>query len=377
MSDELNNINVEGLSEQLKSNKISRREFVRYAALLGVAVPAAYALAAKITGVPFVEEAHAATDLPKGGTFRLGTHVKDISNPHTMSWGGYDSNMTRQSLEYLTMTDDKGITHPYLLEKFSPSADLKTWTLTLRKNVRWSDGTALTADQVIWNLKRVLTPSIGSSMLGLMEGYMLTEYETGEKDEKGNPKKDKKLWSPTAIVKTDDYTIVLNCKIPTLAVPEHLFHYPMAILHPSDNGKFGLGSKGTGPFTMTAFELNKQASFKKRNDYWDKANIPAIDGIEFIDTGDDPNAANNLLISGQIDGLVTTDPGQFDALNSQKSLQIYRVSTAQTGVMRMNVTNKPFDNPKVRLAMRMAIDNDKMLTLALKGLGTVGGHHHV
>ncbi|MDI9408131.1 MAG: ABC transporter substrate-binding protein [Candidatus Pacebacteria bacterium] len=377
MSEELKNINVENLSEQLKTNQISRREFVRNAALLGVAVPAAYALASKITGVPFIEEAQASNHLPQGGTFRLGTHVKDISNPHTMSWGGYDSNMTRHVVEYLTWTDDKGITHPYLLEKFSPSADLKTWTLTLRKNVKWSDGSTLTADQVIWNLKRVLTPAVGSSMLGLMKDYMLVEFETGEKDKDGKAVKDMKLWSNNAIEKKGDFTIVLNCKSATLAVPEHLFHYPMAILHPQDNGKFGLGSRGTGPYTMTAFELNKQASFKKRADYWDKANQPALDTLEFIDTGDDPNAANNLLISGQIDGLVTTDPGQYDALSSQKSLQLYSVSTAQTGVMRMNVTNKPFDNPKVRKAMRLAIDNEKVLKIALKDLGTVGGHHHV
>ena len=376
MSLEINDTNVQKLADQLEAKQISRRDFVRYAALLGVAVPTAYALASKITGVPFVEEAKAAA-LPKGGVFRLGTHVKDISNPHTMSWGGYDSNMTRHVLEYLTWTDASGVTRPYLLESIKPSADLKTWTMKLRKNVKWSDGSPLTADQVIWNIKRVLTPAIGSSMLGLMKDYMLVEFDTGAKDDKGNPKKDMKLWREDAIAKVDDYTIVLNAQTPTLAVPEHLFHYPMAILHPNDNGKFGISSRGTGPFSLVSFELSKKAVFKKRADYWDKDNVAAVDVIEFIDTGDDPNAANNMLISKQVHGLVTTDPGQYSALSAQKELQLYTVSTAQTGVIRMNLTNKPFDNKKVRQAMRLAIDSNKMVTLALNGLGTVGEHHHV
>jgi peptide/nickel transport system substrate-binding protein len=51
--------------------------------------------------------------------------------------------------------------------------------------------------------------------------------------------------------------------------------------------------------------------------------------------------------------------------------------TAQTGVIRMNVKNAPFDNLKVRQAMVLAADNEQNLVLAHRGMGSVGENHHV
>ena len=70
------------------------------------------------------------------------------------------------------------------------------------------------------------------------------------------------------------------------------------------------------------------------------------------------------------------DPGQYDALKALPHLAFYDVPTAETGVIRMRCDQKPFDNPKVRKAMRIAIDPDVVLKIALRGLGVVGEHHH-
>ena len=123
------NIHVRRLAEDLEARRISRREFVRFAALVGLTAPTAYAMAGKITGEPFAPSARADNTLPKGGTWRIGTRIKDIKNPHAYSWGGYDSNVSRQVVEYLTFTDADGVTKPYLAESWEVSPDLKTWTL--------------------------------------------------------------------------------------------------------------------------------------------------------------------------------------------------------------------------------------------------------
>jgi peptide/nickel transport system substrate-binding protein len=333
----------------------------------------AYALAG-LPGGDVLSSARA-QDMPKGGTLRLGNRVKEILNPHTFSWGNYDSNVTRQVVEYLTITGHDNVTRPYLVEKWEVSDDLKTWTLQLRRDVKWHSGRPFVADDVVWNLKHVLDPATGSSVLGLMKGYMIEEIDTGQKDEQGNPKLDMKLWDANAIEKVDDHTVRLNCKVAQIAVPEHLFHYPLGILDPEENGEFKVGSNGTGPFELVEFEVGRKAVLQARKEYW--GDMPHIDRLEFIDVGDDPAAAANALTSGQIHGLVQADPIQYEPMKRIPGAKLYQVPTAETAVMRMKVTEKPFDNPKVRQAVRLALDSEKIMQVSLRGLGTVGEHHHV
>jgi peptide/nickel transport system substrate-binding protein len=370
MTDYRDNEHIKVLAKDLSEKRIDRREFVRFATLLGLSATTAYGLAGMISGEPFAPAARA-EGMPKGGTIRMGNRIKEIKNPHAYSWGGYDSNMSRQVVEYLTFTDDKGVTHPYLAESWTASPDLKTWTFKLRPGVKWSNGEPLTTDHVVWNLKRVLDPEVGSSMIGLMSGYMLKDDPT-QKDAKGNPKQ--VLWDANAIEKVDASTFRFNCKVAQVAVPEHLFHYVMAILHPDDKGVFQIGSKGTGAFELVEFEVGKKATFKAKKGYWDgDANV---DTIEMTDTGDDPTAAISALASKQLHGLMFADPLQYDALAALPHLQLYSVATGETVVMRMKVTEKPFTDARVRQAMRYAIDQEPILQVALHGLGRAGQHHH-
>jgi peptide/nickel transport system substrate-binding protein len=358
---------LETLMADLSSNRFSRREFVRLATLLGMSATAAYAAAGltpRLAPIAWAQQ----PSLPKGGTLRIGSRVKEIKSPHTYSWGAWDSNMSRQVVEYLTFTDENNVTHPYLLEKWEVSPDLKTWTLFVRKDVKWRNGKPFTSDDVIWNLKRVLDPDVGSSVVGLMKGYMLEEVEVGGR-------KTTRLWDSNAIERVDDHTVRLNCKVPQVAVPEHLFHYPLPMLYPQENGVLGPGSMGTGPFDLTDFEQGKRAVFKARKDYW--GNGPYLDGVEFIDMGDDPAAAISALASKQVHGLVGADPVQYDALKRLAHLQLYEVATAETAVLRFKVTEKPFDDPRVRKAMRLAVDNAAVMQIALRGLGLPGDNTHV
>jgi peptide/nickel transport system substrate-binding protein len=365
---------VPTLKRQLVERQIERREFLRYATLLGMAVPTAYAFVAKVTGDKVVAPAEAQGALPKGGTLRLAMRCQDLKSPHTYSWIE-SANSARQVLDYLTVTGVDNITRPSLVEKWEPSPDLKTWTLRLRKTVKWHNGRQFTADDVVWNLKRVLDPKTGSSVVGLMKGFLLEDVETGDKDDKGNPKKSSRLWDANAIQKVDDFTVRLNGKSAQLAVPEQLFHYPLLILDPAENGEFKVGSNGTGAFTLTANEVGRKQVLKARKEgYWGGG--PHLDQIEFIDLGDDPAAAVSALASRQVDGLYGTDIVQLEALQKIPHVQMYQVPTAYTATARMQPV-KPFDDKRVRQAMRFAIDSNAVLQIAHRGLGQPGEHHHV
>ena len=124
---------------------------------------------------------------------RIGMDCQDLSSPHTYSWV-QSSNSGRAVLDYLTVTGADNITRPALVERWEPSPDLKTWTLHLRRDVKWRKGRQFTADDVVWNLKHVLDPKVGSSTVGLMKGFILDEFETDEVDAKGNKKKSVRLW---------------------------------------------------------------------------------------------------------------------------------------------------------------------------------------
>jgi peptide/nickel transport system substrate-binding protein len=355
------------LKRQLAERKIDRREFLRTATLLGVSATTAYQWAGGVA------PAQAQGAMPKGGHLRLGMRCQDLKSPHTYSWIE-SANAGRQNLDYLTVTGHDNVTRPSLVEKWETSPDLKSWTLRLRRDVKWHNGRQFNADDVVWNLNRVLDPKTGSSVLGLMKAFIIEDVETGEKDDKGNPKKTSRLWDANAIEKKDDFTVVLNGKAANLAVPEHLFHYPLLILDPAENGEFKVGSNGTGPFKLKENEIGRRQLFEANKAYWGGA--PHLDRLEFLDLGDEPAAAIAALASKQVDGLYLASPIQLEPLKRLPHLQMHQVATAYTATARMHPI-KPFDDKRVRQAMRLAIDPPSVLQLSHYGLGEPGEHHHV
>lgn len=364
---------IKNLKLQFSEGKIDRREFLWTATMLGLAAPAAYVFAGKIDGGALISEAQAAK-LPRGGKLKIGMRIDPIDNPHAFHIPD-QSNIGRQVYEYLTKTGQDNITRPYLLESWEPSEDIKTWTLNIRKGIKWRKGREFTADDVIWNIKRALRPETGSSILGLMKNYMLDEYETGGVDKKGKPKKSTRLWDANAIERVDSHTVRLNCKAPQLAVPEHFFHYPYGILDPEEDGVFGVGSNGTGPFELVELEVAVKAVLRARKDYWGEG--PYLDELTFINLGEDPASALAAIASRQVDGLQSCEPALIEAFRSQKHTEFYTLGTATAPTVRFKMTEKPFDDARVRKAMRLSIDSDNALQGSYRGLGVVGEHHGV
>jgi peptide/nickel transport system substrate-binding protein len=359
---------VEQMKKALADGKCSRREFLRTVTLLGVSATAAYSM----VGLPdFISSAQAATQ-KKGGVLKFAMQVGEMADPGTYSWTER-SIVARHIIEYLVQTGPDNITRPYLAESWDATDDLKTWTFHLRKGIKWSNGDDFIADDVVFNFTRWLDPKTGSSNLGLFDSML---EETGEKDAKGNPLK---RMIKNAVQKVDNHTVRLNLKSPVLSIPENLYNYPTGIVNRNfekEGGDLSKNPVGTGPYTLTEFRVGELAVLKKRKEpYW--GGEVFLDEIRFIDLGEDAGAYLAAIASKQVDGLYMLDLTTLDAAKNIPGIKVVSIPSTQTGVIRMKVTEKPFDDIRVRKAVQKTCDAKRQLDIAHRGLGIVGEHHHV
>jgi peptide/nickel transport system substrate-binding protein len=361
--------------EQLEQGRISRREFMRFATLLGMSAGVA-TIAAACGGA--AEEPAASTDdggetavetggstdtetasssgIKRGGTFTKSMQLQLLDHPARLSWV-QGANIVRQFGEYLTETGSDNITRPYLLDRWEASDDVATWDLFLKKGVAFNNGDELTAEDVMFTFGEWLNPEVGSSMLGLLS------YLRGMED----------------VEMVDDYHIRLHLQSPNIGVPEHLFHYPAIILHRDFEGDIVQQPIGTGAFTLEEYAEGERAVFKRREDYWrngeDGDPLPYLDEIIYVSIDKDAGVA--ALQSGQTDSLYDPRPGDFNALKDVPGLSVKSASTAQALLLRMRVDLEPWNDNRVRTAMKIAHDRAQDLQLAYFGEGDLSIDAHV
>ncbi|MCI4661490.1 MAG: ABC transporter substrate-binding protein [Neomegalonema sp.] len=366
----------------LEKGKMSRREFVRNATLLGVSATAAFAMAHKITGEPLEALADNHGTPKPGGVLRCAMALQDCKDPATFDWVE-KSNVARHQQEFLAITGPDNVTRPMLAESWSASDDLKTWTFNIRKGVYWHNGDELTAEHVAFNFRRWLDEATGSSNIGLFAA-MVEEYDTGEKDDEGKPKMGKRMIDG-AVEVVDTHTLRLNLSSAVLSMPENLYNYPTAILHPSFSGDIVADKNGTGAYQIVEHKVGERAVLKKaefaKGEYWgasvDHIGPGYLDEIHYYHFEPASQAMVTAVLSGQVDMNYEVGVDSLEMARIVPEATLMAASTAQTGCLRFNITQKPFDDVRVRRALQLCCDPAAYPELIFQGAGVAAEHHHV
>jgi peptide/nickel transport system substrate-binding protein len=155
-------------------------------------------------------------------------------------------------------------------------------------------------------------------------------------------------------------------------------------MHPSFDGDITSGKNpSTGPMVLDEFKTSEFARLKRRDndDYWqmgeDGSPLPYLDGIEFIDLGEDQTAAVAALQSGQVDYIYQPSVDTFLAVRNDSNIKIAGLPTANVRLLRVRVDQEPWGDERVRNALKMVQDREKILDQAFFGEGVVGHDVHV
>lgn len=243
----------------------------------------------------------------------------------------------------LTEIDRSGRTIPDLAESWTSSDDLKTWTFHLRKGVKFHHGREFDADDVIETVKRIQDKATGS--------VTRVNFEVIDKME-----------AP------DKYTVRFTLKAPYAGLAD-LFSDRQARIVPRDKlDTLARAPSGTGPFRFKSFTPGDRVELEKNPDYFVRG-VPQLDHVVLRII---PESAAQVaaLESGEVDMVWNLPLESIDEFKKNPNVVIDSVPTSTWDGIIMNGAHKPFDDPRVRHAIELAIDKKAMVELALFGYGT-------
>jgi oligopeptide transport system substrate-binding protein len=281
--------------------------------------------------------------------------VRDVADPQTFDWNLAHTHMetpiVMNIMEGLMMFDHEMRVRPQLAESWTVSPDLKNYTFKIRSGIKWTDGKPLTANDFVYSWKRLLDPLTAAPY-----AYMLFDIEGAEdfNARKGD-------FSKVGIKAVDDHTLTVKLKKPVTYFIQMLTFwvaFPLRQDVVEVNGA-GWASPGKivtlGPFKLDSYQIGSEIVLKRNETYWGKR--PFLDAVDFKIVNEDTTALN-LFKAGQIDFLRPVNFLELGALASSPSF--HSEPYYRTCFININTTKYPFDLPKMRQAMAMAIDTSNI-----------------
>ena len=253
--------------------------------------------------------------------------------------------ITEKLMSRLVRPGFDGKPAPDLAVSWSANADATEWTFKLRPNVKFHNGQALTADDVVYSFRRIQDPKLDSpvrSVIAIVD----------------------------AIDAIDALTVKMKLKSSFADLPLILTDYRLMII-PKDSGDtIKTTGIGTGPFKLEKFEPRGVTVLKANRDYFEGA--PLVETMEIIAIPD-AQARMQALLGGQIDMLPGITQQQRALFERSGKHKVQEVVTGNWRGVVFRTDVKPFDDARVRKAIRLAVDRKMVRDLAAGPNGGVLG----
>ena len=240
--------------------------------------------------------------------------------------------------EGLTTFDKTGAIKPCLAKSYSASSDGLTYTFKLRDDVYFHNGKKLTGSDVLYTYKN----------LAGLDGLTATS--------------DEMKIIKNAYLK-DESTFVVELKQSTASFLSFAIQ-PILQEGYQDNES---QPNGTGPYKFSKYVIHQKVILEKNENYWNKTSEPTINRIELYIMSDEA-ALISALRSDQLDMIQLISAKNAKALEGDFEYISYPQNMVQ--IFAMNNAIEPFNNPKVRKAIALAVNKHEIIEGALDGAGT-------
>ncbi|WNI16123.1 ABC transporter substrate-binding protein [Actinacidiphila sp. ITFR-21] len=288
-----------------------------------------------------------------GGTLRAGSPPPPTAVDPVTAYDGTSVALIQLVAEYLVWLDKDFKLVPRLATGWTSDAAARTWTFTLRKGVRFSDGTPLDSAAVKATFDRLLAPENKSSALSAFATIL----------------------EPGGVAAPDASTVVFTLKRPFSDFPYLVSagNYNTVILKQDYAGDFTKKAIGTGPFLLDSYDASRGAGFTRNPAYW-AAPKPYLDGVQVTFYADD-QADLVALQSGSIDAQLLSRADLVEPLAAAGGITVDKVEGTGVTVLTLRVDKAPFDRKEVRQAVAFALDRPAVKEGVGAGLGDLGNDH--
>ncbi|MGD9740994.1 MAG: ABC transporter substrate-binding protein [Dongiaceae bacterium] len=287
-----------------------------------------------------------------GGTLKIamaGSSANETIDPHK-AVSSTDASRITSLFNRLVGTQPDLQLVGELAESWESDAAAQEWTFHLRPGIVFHDGRPLRAADVIYSLRRLVDPATASPAKALFDQV---DLEGTRAD--GDRIVRVKLARPNADL------AALFADYHAMVVPEGFTDFSNPV--------------GTGPFMLERFEPGVVSLFVRNPNYWE-AGLPHLEAVET--TGiNDPVARTNALLAGEADLIEKLDPTAIERIKSNPDLQIISSPSGFHIVFAMQTDKPPFDNPNVRMALKLLLDRQRFLDTVYKGYGQLGNDQPV
>jgi ABC-type transport system substrate-binding protein len=246
---------------------------------------------------------------------------------------------------------------PSLAERWDISPDGLVYTFHLRQGVSFHDGTPLDADAVLFSLLRQHDENHPFHSVGGAWKYW------GAMD----------MSKIIASIKAPDpATVVITLNTPNapflanLAMPFAGIVSPTALK--AEGEGFSQRPVGSGPFKFVSWEQEQKIVLAANDSYW--GGRPKLDRVIF-EVVKDKNVRALRFKSGEIHGLDDPGPAELEVIKDLPHAKILQQAGMNVGYLAMNTMRKPFDDVRVRIAINLAVDKERIVRDIFRGTGQV------